>query len=253
MLTQETLEKLRGMRLGATAEALKAQEGDAECQGLSFAERFGLLVDREWTARRDRKLRRLLKEARLRLPACPEDIDYRTPRGLDKPLLRGLFGGDWLRDGRNVLLTGPTGVGKTFLACALGNAACRQGFRTRYYRVPRLLGDLELARADGSYASLLGRLAALDLVILDDWGLVPLTAPEARDLLEVIDDRSMGRSTLVSSQLPVENWHATMADPTVADAVLDRLVHNAYRIALKGESMRKVIPDPGTNERETEE
>ena len=148
---------------------------------MSFEDRLGLLVDREWTARRDRKLARLLKETRLRLPAAaPEDIDYRASRGLDKPLLRSLFGGEWLRDGRAALLTGPTGVGKTFIACALGNTACRQGFRTRYYRVPRLLGGLELARADGSYISFLGRLASLDL-------------------LEVVDDRYMARSTLVSS------------------------------------------------------
>jgi DNA replication protein DnaC len=234
------------------ADALVAQENAPESHELSFEERFGLVVDREWTARRDRRLARLLKQARLRLPASPEDIDYRTPRGIDKPLLRKLLAGDWLRDGRNVLITGPTGVGKTFLACALGHAACRQGFTTRYFRMPRLLGDLELARADGSYAVVLGRLAAADLLILDDWGLAPLTAAEARDLLEVIDDRSMTRSTLVSSQLPVENWHSTMADPTVADAILDRLVHNAYRITLKGESMRKVIPEKGTNEKETQ-
>jgi len=252
MLTEETLEKLRRMRLGAMADALQAQRSAPEIHELSFEERLGLLVDREWTARRDRRLARLLKEARLRLPAAPEDIDYRTPRGLERPLLRTLLGGEWLRDGRNILLTGPTGVGKTFIACALGNAACRQGFRTRYYRVPRLLGDLEMARADGSYPSFLGRLSRLDLLILDDWGLAPLTAPEARDLLEVVDDRSMTRSTLVSSQLPVENWHSTMGDPTVADAILDRLVHNAYRIALKGESMRKVIPDPRTNEQEAQ-
>lgn len=253
MLNQETLEKLRRMRLGAMADALVAQEAAPETHELSFEERLGLVVDQEWTARRDRRLARLLRQARLRLPAAPEDIDYRTPRGIDKPLLRKLIGGDWLRDGRNVLVTGPTGVGKTFLACALGNAACRQGFTTRYYRVPRLLGDLELARADGSYGVVLGRLATADLLILDDWGLAPLTAAEARDLLEVVDDRSMTRSTMISSQLPVENWHSTMADPTVADAILDRLVHNAYRIALKGESMRKVIPDRGTNEGETEE
>ncbi len=212
-------------------------------------ERLGLLVNREWTARRDRKLARLLKEARLRFPeAAPEDINYRAARGVDKPLLRGLFGGEWLRDGRAVLIAGATGLGTTFIACALGNVACRQGFRTRYYRMPRLLGALELARADGSYVGFLGRLASLDLLILDDWGLAPLTAPEARDLLEVVDDRCITRSTLVSSQLPVENWHATMADPTVADAILDRLVHNAYRLALKGESMRKVKPESTTNE-----
>jgi DNA replication protein DnaC len=252
MLNQETLEKLRRMRLGAMADALVAQERSAEIHELSFEERLGLAVDQEWTARRDRRLARLLKQAHLRLPACPEDIDYRTPRGIDKPLLRKLLGGDWLRDGRNVLITGPTGVGKTFLACALGNAACRQGFTTRYFRVPRLLGHLELARADGSYGVVLGRLASAGLLILDDWGLAPLTAGEARDLLEVVDDRSMSKSTLISSQLPVENWHSTMADPTVADAILDRLVHGAYKIALKGESMRKVFPEKGMNEEEAQ-
>ncbi|MGE5509052.1 MAG: IS21-like element helper ATPase IstB [Chitinophagales bacterium] len=248
MLTQQTLEKLRQMRLSAMAEAFRVQANDPDCQQLSFEERLGLLVDREWTARRDRRLARLLKQAHLHLAAAPEEIDQRTPRGLDKPLLRSLLACDWLRDGRNLLLTGPTGVGKTFIACAIGNAACRQGFRVRYCRLPRLLGDLELAKGDGSYASFLAGLGRTDLLILDDWGLAPLTAPEARDLLELIDERSQLRSTLVASQLPLENWHAALADPTVADAILDRLVHNAYKIALKGESMRKVIPGPASNE-----
>ncbi len=248
MLTQETLEKLRRMRLGAMARALEVQLNDPQASELSFEERVGLLVDQEWTARRDRKLTRLVKEARFKFPdAVPEGINYRAARGLDKPLLRSLFGGDWLRDGRAVLITGATGLGKTYIACALGNAACRQGFRTRYYRMPRLLGALELAKADGSYANLLGRLANVDLLVLDDWGLVPLTAPEARDLLEVIDDRCTTRATLISSQLPVEHWHGTMADPTLADAILDRLVHNAYRLALEGDSMRKVKPESTTD------
>ncbi len=250
MLTQETLEKLRSMRLGTMAEAFLAQCQDPNCRELSFEERFGLLIDREWTVRRDRRLARLLKEARLRLPAAPEDIDYRAPRGLDKSLLRSLMGGAWLRDGRNLLLTGPTGIGKTFIACALGNAACRQGFCVRYYRMPRLLQDLEMAKGDGSFANLLHALARVDLLILDDWGLVALTPVEARDLLEVIDERSMRRSTMVSSQLPLENWHTALGDPTVADAILDRLVHNSYKLSLKGESMRKVITENTSNKSE---
>jgi len=240
------------MRLGAIADAFQSEQDAPEVHELSFEECFGLLVDHEWTARRDRKLARLLKTGRLMLLAAPENIDYRTPRGLDESLARTLPGGDWPRDGRDLLLTGPTGVGKTFLACGLGNAGCRQAFGTRYYRLPRLLGDLELAKFDGSYSCLLSKLCKVELLILDDWGLVPLTAPEARDLVEVVDDRSIIRSTLVSSQLPVEAWHSTMGDPTVADAILDRLVHRAYRIALKGESMRKVIPDPGMNDKETQ-
>jgi len=247
MLTQETLEKLRKMRLSAMAEAFLAQSQDSDCRALSFEERFGLLVDREWTVRRDRRLARLLREAHLRLPAAPEDIDYRAPWGLDKAFLRSLVGGDWLRDGRNVLLTGPTGVGKTFIACALGNAACRQGFRVRYYRVPRLLQDLEMAKGDGSHANFLHHLARMDLLILDDWGLELLTATEARNLLEVIDERSMQRSTLVSSQLPLENWHAATGEPTVADAILDRLVHHSCKVNIKGESMRKVITQSASN------
>ena len=250
MLTHHTVEKLREMRLGAMASAVETQLADPQYHELSFEERFGLLVDREWTARRDRKLSRFLKEARLRLPGTPEDIDYRAPRGIDKSLLRSLLGGGWLQDRRNILITGPTGVGKTFIACAFGNAACRQGFRVRYYRVPRLLGDLELARADGSLPKFLSRLAQLELLILDDWGLAPLNGSEARALLEVIDDRSGTGATLVSSQLPIESWHSALADPTVADAILDRLVHNAYRLALTGESMRKVIPSSTPNQPE---
>lgn len=248
MLTQQTLDKLRKMRLGAMAEAVQLQMKDPDYRELAFEERFGLLVDRQWTARRDRKLARLLKEARLREPAAPEDINYRAPRELDKALVRTLLDGAWLRDGRNVLVTGPTGVGKTFIGCALGNAACRHGFRTRYYSVRHLLRELELARADGSYPRLLGQLIRYDLLILDDWGLEPLTPTEARDLLEVVDGRSPFRSTLITSQLPLENWHAAVPDPTLADAILDRLVHTSYKIFLKGESMRKVIPGSVSNE-----
>lgn len=240
MLTQRTVDRLHQMRLLGMSEAFVAQLQKPDYQELSFEERFGLLVDQEWTHRQNRRLARLLRQARLRLPACLEDIDHRHPRGLDRALLRSLATGDWLRARQNVLITGPTGVGKTFIACALANAACRQGFTARYYRAPRLLAELGIARGDGSYPRLLNQLARTDLLVLDDWGLAPFTDAQGRDLLEVIDDRAQTRSTIVASQLPVEHWHGLLPDPTVADAVLDRLVHNAHKIALRGESMRKV-------------
>lgn len=240
MLTQQTVTRLREMRLLGMAEAFSAQAHQPDVQALSFEERFGLLVDQEWTYRRDRRQARLLKEARLRLPACVEDIDYQYPRGLDRGMMRSLASCQWLRAHQNVLVTGPTGVGKTFIACALANAACRQGFSTQYYRVPRLLSELTVAKGDGSYPKLLNKLAKTELLVLDDWGIAPLSAPESRDMLEIIDDRGRTRSTIVASQLPIEHWHGSIADPTVADAILDRLVHNAHKITLKGESMRKI-------------
>ncbi|MDR7462970.1 MAG: IS21-like element helper ATPase IstB [Armatimonadota bacterium] len=240
MLTQKTLDRLHQMRLWGMAEAFAAQLQKPDYQRLSFEERFGLLVDQEWASRQNRRLARLLSQVRLRLPACLEDVDYRHPRGLDRSLLRSLSTGDWLRARQNVLITGPTGVGKTFIACALANAACRQGFTARYYRVPPLLAELGIARGDGSYPRLLNQLARIDLLVLDDWGLAPFTDTQGRDLLEVLDDRAQARSTIVASQLPPDHWHGLMPDPTVADAILDRLVHNAHNIALKGESVRRV-------------
>ena len=248
MLTQPTLEKLRRMRLFGMAEGFLAQQKKPDYQSLSFEERFGLLVDQEWTARQDRRLARLLKEARLRLAACMEDIDYHKPRGLDRATLLKLAGGQWVRDHQNVIITGPTGVGKTFIACALANAACRQGFSARYYRVSRLLSDLALAQADGSYPRLMRKLARTDLLVLDEWGIAPLAAADCRQMFEVIDDRAEARATIVVSQLPIENWHQIFADPTIADAVLDRLVHKAYKIAMRGESMRKVLADVASKE-----
>ena len=240
MLVNQTVETLRRMRLIGMAEAFLAQGQDPGCRELSFEERFGLLVDQESTYREDRRLKRLLRGAHLKTQACVEDIDYSHSRGLDRAAMASLSSCQWVRDHRNVLVTGPTGVGKTFICCALGNLACRNGFSSRYYRMPRLFMDLGIARGDGSYPSFMRKLARNDVLILDDWGLGPFTAVESRELLEVLEDRSQTRSTVVASQVPVEKWYELMPDSTVADAVMDRLVHNAYKIALRGESMRKI-------------
>lgn len=247
-LIQQTVETLRKMRLTGMAEALLSQARQPDSNELSFEERIGLLVDYEWTYRQNRRLARLLKQAKLRMPACMEDIDYQHPRGLDRALMRSLANCQWLYHHQNVLISGPTGVGKTFLACALANQACRHGFSARYYRTPRLLTELGIARGDGSYPKLMNQLAKVNLLVLDDWGLATLTAAESRDLLEVIEDRCQSHSTIVASQLPIEDWHTTMGDPTVADAVLDRLVHNAHKLILKGEFMRKLKASPSTQD-----
>jgi DNA replication protein DnaC len=240
MLTQQTLENLRRMRLPGMADAYSAQLQQPDTSALSFDERFGLLVDREWTARQDRRLARLLTAAHLKLPACPEDIDFAAPRGLDRALLRELAGARWVREHHNVLISGPTGSGKTYLACALAQAACRQGLSARYYRLSRLLAACTLAQGDGSYPRLLRQLAQFDLLVLDDWGLAPLTPAQSRDLLEILDDRCQTHATLVASQVPPDHWHALLADPTVADAILDRLIHTAHTLLLKGDSLRKL-------------
>jgi DNA replication protein DnaC len=239
MLTEETLTKLHHLRLEGFARALAQQLDDAQYDALSFAERVGLLVDREWTEREARRLTRRLQQAKLREPACVEDLDYRHARGLDRAVMQQLATCEWIPKHQNVILEGPTGVGKTFIACALAHQACRAGHTACYRRVPRLLHELLLARADGTYARLLGRLAKTDLLVLDDWGLAPLADQERRDLLEVLEDRWGNRSTLVAAQLPVAAWHKLIGEPTLADAIVDRLVHHAHRLALKGESMRK--------------
>jgi DNA replication protein DnaC len=239
MLTHPTTEKLNQLRLYGMAHALAEQATIAEIGSLDFDERLGLLVDREMTERSNRLTASRLRRARLKQSATAEDIDFRAPRGLDRALFQSLLTGNWVSGHQNVLLTGPTGVGKTYLACALANQACRQNASALYFRLPRLLQDLAIARGDGRYAKLLAQFAKTDVLVLDDWGLAAFTDESRRDLLEIFDDRHGSRSTIVTSQFPVEHWHEALGDPTLADAILDRLVHNAHRIALKGDSLRK--------------
>jgi DNA replication protein DnaC len=239
MLIQQTLERLHELRLTGMAQALEEQMRSADLEGLSFEDRLALLLERELTFRDDRRLTRLLQLARLHLSAAVEDLDFRSPRGLDRSLVLRLASCQWIRDHENVLVSGATGTGKSYLACALAHCACRHGLSARYYRFSRLLGELALARADGSYAKLLDRLAKFQLLVLDDFGLAALSDSERRDLLEVLEDRYARRATLLTSQLPFEHWHAVMGDATFADAILDRLVHNAHKLTLKGESMRR--------------
>lgn len=240
MLQQPTLEKLFSLRLAPMANAWTAQQKDTSLQSLSFDERFALLVEAEYLARDNRRLTRLLKDANLRIQgACVEDVDVSPNRGLDRAMLRQLGSCSWIADHLNVLVTGPTGVGKSYLGCALGQSACRKGIRTAYRRLPRLLDELALARAEGSYARALARFARADLFVLDDWGLGSLSEPQRHDLLELIEDRYGRLATVVTSQLPVAKWHDWIGEPTIADALLDRLVHNAYKIELKGNSKRK--------------
>jgi DNA replication protein DnaC len=240
MLDQPTHEQLSELRLHGLARAWRAQQEDPKMSELGFDERLALLVDAEWTARQNKRLERLLREAQLRIAgACVEDIDYAKERRLDKALVRQLATGRWIEAHHNVVLTGATGVGKTYVACALGQQACRQGYRVLYRRAPRLFDELALARADGSYPRLLTRFARIDVLILDDWGLAPVREAERRDLLEIMEDRHGLRSTIWTSQVPVAQWHDHVGEPTIADAICDRLLHNAHRIVLHGPSRRK--------------
>ena len=239
MLTEQTLDRLRTLRLGAMADSYLAQQRDATTAALSFDERLGMLVDAEQLARENRALTRRLKEAKLRLShACLEDLDY-NGRKLDRALIRQLAACRWVVDHQHIVITGPTGVGKTFFACALGQQACRHGHRVIYRRIARLFPELTLAHGDGTYAIVLARFARVDVLILDDWGLVGLTDAQRQDLLEILDDRDGTRSTIITSQLPIDRWHEHLGDPTLADAILDRVVHRAHRLPLTGPSRRK--------------
>lgn len=246
-MNEPTIERLHAMRLGVMADAWQAQSRDPKVGSLSFDERFAMLVEAEHLARDNRRLTRLLRDAQLRLPnANVEDVEASPTRGLDKPMLRQLAGCSWVHEHLSVLLTGATGVGKSYIACALGQVACRRGHRTLYRRVPRLLDELALARVDGTYARLLAKLARTDVLVLDDWGLGSLKEAQRHDLLEVLEDRYGRASSVVTSQLPVAKWHDWIGDPTLADAILDRLVNKAYKVDLKGNSRRRETTDTKT-------
>ena len=239
MLNEQTMTKLYAMKLNGLAEGYEEQRQQPRMTDLSFDERFGLLVDRQWRWREERSLKMRLHHAKLKFQACVEDMDYRAVRCLKRAQIEQLSSSEWVRFHQNVIVTGSTGTGKTFLACALGQKACRDGFRVRYYVAAKLFRELTQAHADGSFMSLSSKLLRTDLLLIDDWGLETLTEAQHRDFLELLDDRQGSGSTLITSQFDTELWHDTIGNPTVADAILDRLVHNAHRITLKGETMRK--------------
>jgi DNA replication protein DnaC len=240
MMLEPTLEKLRTLKMFAMVAAWIAQRNDTSANDLDFDSRLAMLIEAEVLARDNKRMQKLLHDAKLRIPsACLEDLDCGGKRELDRALVRQLGTGRWIAERQNVIITGATGVGKTYLACALGQLGCRLGLRVLYRRVPRLFEELALSHADGSYTRLLARFAKADVLVLDDWGLVPMNDQQRHDVLEILEDRHGARSTVVTSQLPVENWHDYIAHPTIADAVLDRLVHNANRLSMKGPSRRK--------------
>jgi len=239
MLTKLTMERLRAMRLSGLAEAFSRQIEDAQMSSLSFEERFSMMVDHQWMARQNKALDRRLKNARLKQQACVEDIDYSKSRGLDKSLIRSLSTSQWVSTHNHLIITGASGVGKSYLACAFAQKAARDGFAVLYTRAGRLFRDLAMARADGSLDRFLSKLARTDVLVVDDWAMSALSDSERRDFLEICDDRYQTRSTILTSQVPVAHWHERIGDPTLADSILDRLVHNAYKLELKGASMRK--------------
>ncbi len=242
MLIHPTVSRLRDIGLSAMADALVAMTNDPEAASLPHADWLGLLVDREATAREDRRLQRRLHGAKLRQAAVVENVDLRSSRGLDRALFKALATSDWVREHQHLAVTGPTGTGKSWLACALGHKACRDGFSVLYKRAPRLFADLAQARGEGRLARLMTTLERTDLLILDDWGPEPLNAEQRRDLLEIVDDRYDRGSLLITSQVPVASWHDIIGDPTLGDAILDRVLHTAHRIELKGDSLRRKAP-----------
>jgi DNA replication protein DnaC len=239
MLLHPMLDKLQTLRFFGMLSALEEQMKMPDIEKLSFDERFGLLIDREMIDRQNRRFKTRLRKAKLRQNACLEDIDFRHPRGLDKSLMLQLASGQWIKEANNLLIIGPTGVGKTYLACALAHKACQLDYSALYFRLPRLLQQLDIAKGDGRYGKLLKNFAKTNLLVIDDWGLKKLIKEQSHDLLEIFEDRHRLRSVLITSQLPVDHWHEIIGNPTLADAILDRLIHNAYRINLMGESMRK--------------
>jgi DNA replication protein DnaC len=244
MLNNQTVQTLRSLKLTGMAEGLEQQQAQPSThEELGFDERLALLVDREAIYRNNNKVTRLLKVAKLKLQAYPEDIDYRHPRGLQKSQFADLLSSHWIHQHHNVLITGPTGCGKTYLGCVLATQACRHGFTVRYFRTSRLLESLSIAHGDGRFTKLIAQLAKTDVLILDDWGLEKMTLSQRNDLLEIMEDRHGLKSTLITSQLPITQWHKAIGDATLADAILDRLLHNSHKLTLKGESMRKVMSE----------
>ena len=239
MLNQPTLEKLQTMKLHGMADAFRAQLETTDSHSLTFEERFALLVDQQWLWKENRALARRLRSARLKEKGAVEDIDYQHPRGLDRKLIRTLATSEWVRQHQHILLLGPTGIGKTWLACALAQKACRDGFTILHKRAAELFRELAVAHVDGSLGRLLAKLSRLDILVLDDFAMAPLKDSERRDFLEICDDRYQRRSLILTSQMPLAHWHEQIGDVSVADSILDRVVHNAYRIELNGESMRK--------------
>jgi DNA replication protein DnaC len=239
MLNEPTITKMQAMKLNGMVEALEEQRKTADMATWSFEDRLALLVERQWLWKENRALSTRLKYARLRQPACLEDVDYRHHRGLQRSVIDHLAGSDWIQYAQNCLITGPTGVGKSYLACALAQKACRDGYRTLYFYAPKLFRDLLAGQADGSLPALLKKLAKARLLVIDDWGLEKAAPAQYRDFLEILDDRQGVASTLITSQFPPARWHELIGDATVADAILDRLIHGSHRIDLKGESMRK--------------